>query len=389
MADDVIPVRLEVRSKELGDTLGRIVSSTEGFRLHASGDAGPFELLILELGKDVEREFQIVQSFSSLGTVREVFLTAPQQDPKVLVRALRAGIREFFPQPVNEQEVRQALENFKQRRDTAKENVRAERTGKIINVVASKGGVGNTTIAVNLAVNLAHLNRRQSIALVDMNLLFGEVPLFLDIKPSFHWGEVARNIARLDAMFLMSVLHRHSSGIYVLPSPTELNGTHQLSSDIIENLLALMKSIFDYTVIDSGHTTDDIALRALELSDTVLVTSILSVPCLTNLNRLTRVLYGLGFTPGETVRLIVNRYLKDGSISLKDAEESVRMKVSWTVPNDFRTTMSAINQGKSLSEVGMRSPVARSIRQIAMDLSDKGALEKKKGSFWGDLFKKS
>jgi pilus assembly protein CpaE len=139
----------------------------------------------------------------------------------------------------------------------------------------------------------------------------------------------------------------------------------------------------------SGHTTDDIALRALELSDTVLVTSILSVPCLTNLNRLTRVLYDLGFAPGENVKLIINRYLKDASISLKDAEESVRMKVSWTVPNDFRSTMSAINQGKSLSEVGARSPVARSIRQIAVDLSDKETHEEKKGSFFDKIFKRS
>jgi pilus assembly protein CpaE len=389
MADDVIPVKLEVKSTELRETLARIVSSTKGFSLRDPGDPGPFELLILELGKDVEREFQIVQSFSNLGTVREVFLTAPQQDPKVLVLALRAGIREFFPQPVNQQEVRQALENFKQRRDSGKENIKAERTGKIINVVASKGGVGNTTIAVNLAVNLADPNRRQSVALVDMNLLFGEVPLFLDIKPSFHWGEVASNITRLDAMFLMSVLHRHGSGVYVLPAPAELNGTHQLTPDIIEKLLALMKSIFDYTVIDSGRTTDDIALRALELSDTVLVTCILSVPCLTNVNRLTRVLCDLGFAPGENLRLVVNRYLKDTAISLKDAEESVRMKASWTVPNDFRTTMSAINQGKSLSEVGMRSPVAHSIRQIAVDLSDQEICEEKKGSFFGNLFKRS
>jgi pilus assembly protein CpaE len=389
MADDVILVRLEVKSTELRETLGRIISSTEGFRLRDPGDSGPFELLILELGKDVDREFQIVQSFSNMGTVREIFLTTPQQDPNVLVRALRAGIREFFPQPVKEQEVRQALENFKQRRDSGKDNIKAERTGKIINVVASKGGVGNTTIAVNLAVSLADPNRRQSVALVDMNLLFGEVPLFLDIKPSFHWGEVAKNITRLDAMFLMSVLHRHGSGVYVLPAPAELNGTHQLTPDIIEKLLALMKSIFDYTVIDSGRATDDIAFRALELSDTVLVTCILSVPCLTNVNRLTRVLYDLGFAPGANLRLIVNRYLKDTSISLKDAEESVRMKVSWTVPNDFRTTMSAINQGKSLSEVSMRSPVAHSIRQIAVDLSDKEIREEKKGSFFGNLFKRS
>jgi len=389
MADDVIPVRLEVKSTELRETLGRIISSTEGFHLRDPGDSGPFELLILELGKDVDREFQIVQSFFNLGTVREIFLTAPQQDPNVLVRALRAGIREFFPQPVNEQEVRQALENFKQRRDSGKENITADRTGKIINVVASKGGVGNTTIAVNLAANLADLNRKQSVALVDMNLLFGEVPLFLDIKPSFDWGEVVRNITRLDAMFLMSILHRHSSQVYVLPSPDELNVTHQLTPDIIQKLLALMQSIFDYTVIDSGRISNDISLRAIELSDTVLITSILSVPCLTNVNRLTRVLYDSGFAPGENVRLIVNRYLEDTSISLKEAEESVGMKVSWTVPNDFATTMSAINQGKSLAEVAVKSPVARSIRQIAVDLSDTEIREKKKGSFFGSLFKRS
>src|SRR5208337_3095763 len=152
MADNIIPVRLELKSKELEETLRRIISSTVGFRLREPGDTGPFELLILELGKDIEREFQIVHSFSSLGTAKEVFLTSPQQDPKVLVRALRAGIREFFPQPVNEQEVRQALTNFKHRRDTSQESAKADRTGKIINVVAGKGGVGNTTIAVNLAV---------------------------------------------------------------------------------------------------------------------------------------------------------------------------------------------------------------------------------------------
>ncbi|MGO8944129.1 MAG: AAA family ATPase [Syntrophobacteraceae bacterium] len=389
MAYDAIPVRLEVKSAEIRETLGRIVSSTGGFHLRDPNDSSPFEILILELGKDVESEFQIIQSFINLGTVREIFLTAPQQDPKVLVRALRAGVREFFPQPVNEQEVRQALENFKQRRDSGKEILKADRTGQIINVVASKGGVGNTTIAVNLAVNLADINKKQSVALVDMNLLFGEVPFFLDIKPSFHWGEVARNITRLDAMFLMSVLHRHSSGVYVLPSPPELSGTSQLTPDIIEKLLALMKSIFDYTVLDSGRTTDNIALSALELSDTVLITCILSVPCLTNVNRLTRVLHDLGFAPGENVRLIVNRYLTDTSISLKDAEESVRMKVSWTVPNDYKITMSAINQGKSLSEVSMRSPTTRSIRQIAGELSDQENLEKKKGSFLGNLFKRS
>jgi pilus assembly protein CpaE len=388
MAKNIMYVRLETHSSRLRETLGQIINSTEGFRLRGAEDTGPFDLLILELGQDIEREFQIVQSFTSLGTVREIFLTAQQQDPTILLRALREGIKEFFPQPLNEAEVRQALNNFRQRRDTEKENTRTERIGKIINVAPSKGGVGNTTIAVNLAVELARLNKRRSVALVDMNLLFGEVPLFLDIRPSFHWGEIARNITRLDAMFLMSVLHRHSSGVYVLPAPSELNGAHYLSPDIAENLLLLMKSVFDYTVIDSGLATDEIAVRLIELADNVLVTSILSVPCLTNLNRLSRLLHDLGLTSDDSVRLIVNRDMKDSHISLKDAEESVRMKVSWRVPNDFATTMSAINQGKSLYEVNMNSPVARGIRQIAEDLAGGKTVEEKKGSFLNRIFKR-
>lgn len=388
MAKSIVHVRIETRSSRLRETLGQIVNSTDGFRLRGADDNGPFDLLILELGQDVEREFQIVQSFTSLGTVKEIFLTATQPDPAVLLRALREGIKEFFPQPVNEQEVRQALQNFKQRRDTEKESTRKERIGQIINVVPSKGGVGNTTIAVNLAIDLAQLNKKRSVAIVDLNLLFGEVPLFLDIRPSFHWGEVARNITRLDAMFLMSVLHRHSSGVYVLPAPSELNASHYLSADIAENLLTVMRSVFDYTVIDSGLTTDDIALRVLKLSNTVLVTSILSVPCLTNLNRLSRLLHDLGLISDDSVRLIVNRDLKDSHISFKDAEESVRMKVAWRIPNDFSTTMSAINQGKSLNEVNMNSPVARAIRQIAVDLTGEKPVEERKGSFLNRIFKK-
>lgn len=111
MVDNIL-VRLETKSKELGEKLWRIVSSMDGFRLRDPGDAGPFELLILELGRDIDREFQIIQSFSSLGTVKEVFLTAPQEDPKVMARAMKMGIREFFSQPLNEEEIRQALDKF-------------------------------------------------------------------------------------------------------------------------------------------------------------------------------------------------------------------------------------------------------------------------------------
>ena len=90
--------------------------------------------------------------------------------------------------------------------------------------MGSKGGVGTTTIAVNLATSLHELKGSPSVVLVDMNPLLGEIPLFLNIKASFDWGELVKNINRVDSTFLMSILAKHTSGIYVLPAATALDG---------------------------------------------------------------------------------------------------------------------------------------------------------------------
>ncbi len=91
--------------------------------------------------------------------------------------------------------------------------------GKVFTVFGAKGGVGTTTMAVNLATGMAQFKGNPSVALVDMNLLSGDVPLFLNMKSAFNWVEVARNISRLDATYLMSILQKHVSGVHVLPAP--------------------------------------------------------------------------------------------------------------------------------------------------------------------------
>ena len=111
------------------------------------------------------------------------------------------------------------------------------------------------------------------------------------------------------------------------------------------------------------------------MSDTVLLISVLSLPCLANANRLLKSLYGLGYSL-EKARVVVNRYLKNPEISLRDAEDSIRKKIFRTIPNDYRTTMSAINQGNPLCEAASKKPVAKGIRELAAALSqvegDKG-----------------
>jgi pilus assembly protein CpaE len=280
------------------------------------------------------------------------------------MQAIRTGAKEFLSQPLVDEDVKQALLRCKARRNGAshKEPVKV---GEIINVIGSKGGVGTTTIAVNLAVSMVQRKDVSSVALVDLNLLFGEIPLFLEMKPKYHWGEIARQVYRLDSDFLMNILSKHSSGVHVLPSPAYYHYDQEEIPNIIERVLQLARSMFDVVIVDGGHSLGRITSKTLEMSDRVLLISIMSLPCLSNTNKLLESFRTLGYPRREKIKIVVNRYEKNSEISLKDAEESVHSDIFWTLPNSYKTTMAAINQGKPLAVVAPNSSITKSLKKLA------------------------
>ena len=332
---------------------------------------------VFEIGENAEKDFDLVRSIINLNTFKEVFLTSTRSDPSILVQAIRVGAKNFFPQPLAEPEVKEALKGFKERVKQIEEP--EAKGGQIIDLIGSKGGVGVTTIAVNLAANLLELEGIRSVALVDMNLLTGEIPIFLDVDPPYHWGEIVKNISRLDSTYLMSILTSHSSGIYVLPSPSHLDGNFLADPGVIEHLLALMKDVFDFIIIDGGQPLDDIALHILELSDEVLLVGVMTLPCLANMNKILRTFSELGYLSKEKVKIVMNRYLKKSEISLKEAQRSIDKAIFWQIPNDFITTNSAINQGKLLTQLSPKSSVNVSLKNMAMALSHRGEKKSKGG----------
>lgn len=196
MRTDAMTVRLEVIDSATKEELAEIIRSVEGWDLVESG---PYNLLILEAGRDQESDFRRISQARASEENGEIFLTARQPDPEVLIRALRAGVREFLPQPLKREEVVKALLKVGRNGRGAKEAGTKGEEGSVFTVFGVKGGVGTTTIVVNLATGLARLDSKLLVALLDMNLLSGEVPLFLNVKPAFNWAEIARNISRLDA----------------------------------------------------------------------------------------------------------------------------------------------------------------------------------------------
>jgi pilus assembly protein CpaE len=366
MANQNAYVKIKVHSAQILRQLETAVASIEGLQLQNGGDSRRTDLLIYEVGNDLQKDFEIVQSLLSSSAVTEVFVTAKKADPALLLQTMKAGIREFFLQPLNEAEVNAALEGFK-KRVQATGPKKTLKFGQIINVIGSKGGVGTTTVAVNLAACSAENRGGGSVALVDMNRAFGEVPLFLGLKPGYNWGEIVKNIDRLDATFLMSIVSKHASGLCVLPSPSSV-GDGAATPEVMQRLLSLMKRTFDFVIVDGGQSFDACSLKVIEMSDLVLVVSLLNLPCLSNTKNLLNSFYTLNIAQRNRIRLVMNRTLEAAHISVKDAEEITHTPVFWTIPNDYGTTMSAINQGKTLQAVSPKAPVTGSLQGLAAAL---------------------
>jgi pilus assembly protein CpaE len=364
MQNCISTIKLALQSQKLKRKLIDLIHEIDGFEIQLDNDARAPDLLIFELSEDSKKEMEMIESLLKANKVGAVFLTASNADPEILMQAIRVGVKEFFAHPINVEAVKRALQRFKeQQRDLTPKG--GNKSGKIISIFGSKGGVGTTTVAVNLAMSLLQAKKGLSVVLVDMNTLFGEVPLFLEMSPKFHWGEITKNIDRLDNTFLGNILTRHKSGIHVLPSPAYLNGHIKPTPEIMERLLDLMKKTYDYILVDTGQSTNDTSLRVVELSDTLLLITILSLPCLANTNRLIKSFLDLGYLGNDRIKVVLNRYTKNNDISLKDAQAGINKELFWIIPNDFNTTMAAINNGRPLMEISSRAAITKSFEEMA------------------------
>jgi pilus assembly protein CpaE len=362
MPKDIL-VKLEITNQKVAKELKKVVHSLDGFRLQGSDYLGACDLLILEVGDDPGKDFQLLYSFTTSGLAREVYLTSLHFDSRILIEAKRAGIRRFLSQPISKEELRNALLAFKEKERPDLSSAQ-EQKGRMLYLIGCKGGVGTTTVAVNLASSLVELDKSRSVVLTDLALPFGDMPIFLNVDSAPNWDEVARNISQINPTLLNSILFRHPSGLFVLPAPSGPNSLYRMSPETIERILSIMQEANDFIVIDGGKYPGAISHKILEISDWILMVIGLSYPCIANGKRLLSIMYKLNYLH-KKIKIVLNRYQGDSPISLAEAERKIIKDIFWKIPNDFQTTMDAIEQGKVLSEVGEGKEICNSFRGLA------------------------
>lgn len=303
------------------------------------------------------------------GQARAVLLCGPPgvaPDSRLLLSAMRAGIGEYLSEPLNPAELTAAFSRLRLRARPADALPgRVEPGGRVLLVLGAKGGVGATTVAVNLAHSLCS---HASTALLDLAAPQGETPIFLDLEHAYTWADVAANRERLDATYLESVMARHPSGLAVLPAP-DFGGGAVLDPAALRQLLGLMRQVYAQVVVDAGTGQDEAALEALEMADDILLVLDLSLPCLARAKRFLEAVRAARPHLADRVRLVANRTTSQSDIGAAQAEDILRVKISWRILNDYQAALSAINEGRPLAETDPRCALARAFAAMGRELA--------------------
>jgi pilus assembly protein CpaE len=364
------------------DELAHVILGRDGFHI---SDDGRIEgaLLFMEIGPEPEQDFESLGNILMHHAPMDVILVSERPDPEILIRAMRLGIQEFLPMPLDQTGLEDALKRFRmravQKQQASGEISKSATKGRIVYLFGGKGGVGNTTLAVNTAMELMALHSTKKgkqivseakVALLDMGMPQGETPVFLDLKYDYTWGEAARNITRLDETFLLSIMAEHKSGLFVLPAPNQLEDASVFTAETAEKLPQLMKDVFDYTIIDGSHYLDEISVKVMEAADDIVLVMVLSLPCLSNVKKLLDTFKKYDPELEQKIHLVVNRKLNKSEISINDAEKLLGKKIFKQVENDYMVTMNAINQGKPVHDMAPKAKVSKDIAALAKALTE-------------------
>ena len=289
-----------------------------------------------------------------------VIATAAERSSHWILPLIRAGAGEYLTKPISEAELTAAIHKVIRLHRGRNGSVSAK--GSVLSVYNPSGGMGTTTIAVNLAASLAALG--ENVVLVDLNLWSGDVTTFLDLAPRYTLSTITARAGEVDATFLRSVMVTHSSGVQVLCGPPDLREADRIQPDQLREVVALLRSIFTYTIIDTGGQLFGCNLATFDSSDLILFVTQLNLPALNNAKRYLAAMgnEGLG---SDKVRLILNRYNSKDAIKVSDGERVLTAKAYLTVPNGDQEVTAAINEGAPLVTRAPRSPVATALKELA------------------------
>ena len=319
-------------------------------------------IVILDISEDFAGLDEIAGKLKLVTS--KIIITSVNYSTNTIIKALRLGAKEFLPKPVLREDLVRVLSMLA---SISPENEVSQ--SKIITVYSNKGCIGKTTIAVNLAAELAKVTK-DKVALVDLNLQLGDISTFLNLNPPFDVNYVIRRLIDKEENILIKGFEKYKDlSLYVLSDPSYIEQSESITTQQITTLFSALKKVFPYIVIDMSSSIDSISLKILDSSDWIMFTTIVNIPAIRNAQRCLNLFRSRKY-PSNKVKIVINRYMENDEIKIEDIENTLGESVYWKIPNNYFTIMEAINKGVSISEVNAESNIGNSFRDFAAKVSD-------------------
>ncbi len=329
------------------------------------------DIVLMDINMPVMDGIKATEEISVSVPESTVIIMSVQGETEYLKKAMTAGAREFVTKPFSSDEIiRVIIKTYeieaKRKEHTPVPKAKEEVRSKVITVFSTKGGVGKTTIASNLAVSIARSTKKK-VALVDLDLQFGDVAIMLNVTVKNTISDLIKEINTLDEETLDDYLVTHFSGVRVLPAPIKPEYAEYITSSHIEKIVKMLKESYHYIIIDTSASFHETVLSSLDMSDKILLVSTLDLPTIKNIKSGLDIMESLRYSK-EKINIVLNKASEQFGIKYKDFENTLKHPIWNFVPEDSPTVITSANKGFPFVMTRTETKVAKAILGIANEL---------------------
>jgi len=318
------------------------------------------------------RALQTIESLSELLPDSAIVAYSSQKDAESARKAMVAGARDYLTKPLKTDEVIKAVQTAlsqQERRRALRSGEAAagpRSAGMVITIFGAKGGIGKTTMAINLAAAFVAINAGSAVV-VDVDTIFGDAAMMLDIPVELSLVDAAARVEEFDRESLGNSLARHSSGVRVLPAPFEPTDWRNVSPEAVDKVLTLLAQTHDFVIVDCPATFTDLVAVALEKATVVLMMTSLDITSVKDTTTAFKLLSG-GMKNEDKIKVVVNHATNTNSVREEDVSKVLRREVFWSVPYGAEVSAS-LQMGTPVVTDRPLSGVSETIREMAATLA--------------------
>lgn len=375
IADDSEQTRENIRAifgyEEIIDIIGEAQNGIEAVEL--ARELRP-DIILMDINMPEMDGIKAAKTITESGLDGSIIMMSIQEEREYIKKAMSAGARDYVVKPFKVNELLDTIKRIFQVDQAKKKKIAnpiaaSKLQSKVISVFSTKGGVGKTTIATNLAVAIAATTGKK-VALLDFDLQFGDVAISLNLYVKNTITELIKDMSNVEHEndMIEEYMLTHYSGVRVLAAPTKPENAEYVNSEHIKKIISILKGRFEYIIIDTAQGFDDTVITALDESDTILYISTLDLPSIKNTKNGLEVMKTLNYS-NEKVRVVVNKSNESFGIKHLDFKAALNVDLWAIIPDDLASVAISVNNGHPLVSHRRSSPVSKRIFKLAQTIA--------------------